>query len=148
MPEDRPTAAFVLALIGAIFHLIGGALVVFIAVGMTAVGLFGFLPMVAGGLLIGGVAILFIVLAFLGAFWMNSTDKGSVTRGGIVTLVIAIIALPTLWGFFIGSLLGFIGAILGLVWNPGLPSPAPMAQTPPREPPKEEPPEHPPLLPP
>ncbi len=122
MPEDRPTAAFVLALIGAIFHTIGG-------ITMATLGaFFAFLVFPGLGLLLTGLAIVFIVLAFLGVYWLYTGNKTQVTYGGVLTLVIAIVAFPTIWGFFIGSLLGFIGGILGLVWKP-MPSPvAPIAQ--------------------
>ncbi|MEE9592569.1 MAG: hypothetical protein V3W28_03195 [Thermoplasmata archaeon] len=85
------------------------------------------------GLVLVAAAVIFIVLAFLGAFWMYSGQKSKTTWGAVLTLVIAIIALPTLWGVFIGSLLGFIGAILGLVWTPtpAMPAPAPAAMPPP-----------------
>ncbi len=141
--EERATAAFVLGLIGAIFHLIGGLAFIFIGTLFAGFGLGGLIPPDAPpgsqGLLAGigfaliAVAVIFIILAFLGAFWMYSGDKRRTTYGGILTLIIAIIAFPTLWGLFIGSLLGFIGAILGLVWSPtpAMPAPAPAAAAPP-----------------
>ncbi len=122
MPEDRPTAAFVLALIGAIFHTIGGIVMA------TAGAFIAFLVFPGLGLLLTGLAIVFIVLAFLGVYWLYTGNKTQVTYGGVLTLVIAVIAFPTIWGFFVGSLLGFIGGILGIVWKP-MPAPvAPVAQ--------------------
>ncbi|MEE9237307.1 MAG: hypothetical protein V3U52_05920 [Thermoplasmata archaeon] len=131
MPEDRPTAAFVLALIGAIFYTIGGVVMAVVVATAGALGFLVFLgsgPFPALGLLLTALAIVFIVLAFLGVYWLYTGNKTQVVYGGVLTLVIAIIAFPTIWGFFIGSLLGFIGGILGLVWKP-MPSPvAPIAQ--------------------
>ncbi len=118
MVEDRPTAAFVLALLGAIFHLIAGGFVLLLATVTTVVGFTIFPPLAAGGLLVTLVVGIFIILAFLGAIWMYSGDRRRVSQGAVLTLLISILALPTLWGFIIGSLLGFIGAILGLVWQP------------------------------
>ncbi|MFQ5919982.1 MAG: hypothetical protein ACE5I4_08085 [Thermoplasmata archaeon] len=127
-----------LGLVGAIFHLIGGVAFIFLGALLAGFGLGGLIPgaptgsegLLAGlGIAFVALAVIFIVLAFLGAFWMYSGDKRKTTYGGILTLIIAIIAFPTFWGFFIGSLLGFIGAILGLVWNPmpAMPAPAPAA---------------------
>ncbi len=106
-----------LGLIGAIFHIIGGLFFIFFGAFLAAFGLGGLVPgaplgsveVLAGiGLIFIALPVIFIVLAFLGAFWMNSWDKRRTTYGGILTLIIAIIAFPTLWGLFIGSLLGFI----------------------------------------
>ncbi len=97
-------------------------------------GFMGFMPgmtpftpeALAGlGLLFIALAVIFIVLAFLGAFWLYSGDKTKTMYGGIVTLVIAIIAFPTIWGLVVGSILGFVGGILGLVWSPTPAMPAP-----------------------
>ncbi len=126
-----------LGLIGAIFHLIGGLAFIFIGTIFAGFGFAGLIPdapLLAGiGFALIAVAVIFILLAFLGAFWMYSGDKTRTTYGGILTLIVAIIAFPTLWGLFIGSLLGFIGAILGLVWSPtpAMPAPAPAAAAPP-----------------
>ena len=145
--EERATAAFVLGLIGAIFHLIGGLAFIFIGTLFAGFGLGGLIPdappgsegaLVGLGFALIAVALIFIILAFLGAFWMYSGDKRRTMYGGVLTLIIAIIAFPTLWGLFIGSLLGFIGAILGLVWSPTpvmpAPAPAPAVAAPPAAP--------------
>src|SRR6266571_2595375 len=66
---DKPTAAFVLSLIGGIFILLGG---VALAIGFSFI------------------------------------------------LGLSIIAFPAAWGFGIGSLLAFIGAILALVYKPSM----------------------------
>lgn len=134
-----------LGLIAAIFHLIGGLFFIFFGTIFAFVGLGGVIPdappgsqqFLAGfGLVLVALAVVFIVLAFLGAVWMYSGDKSKTTWGGVLTLVIAIIALPTLWGVFIGSLLGFIGGILALVWTPttAMPAPVPAAMPPPAAP--------------
>ncbi|MCJ2531337.1 MAG: hypothetical protein LN413_03325 [Candidatus Thermoplasmatota archaeon] len=138
MGAEKATGAFVLGLVGAIFHLIGG--LVFIFVGTLFLGFAGIPGTGAGtpemfagiGLVLIALPVIFIVLAFLGAFWMYSGDKRRTTYGGVLTLIISIVAFATLWGLFLGSLLGFIGAILALVWNPTPAMPAPaLAATPP-----------------
>jgi len=39
---------------------------------------------------------------------------------GVIILILSIIAFPSAWGFGIGSLLAFIGAILALVYKPSM----------------------------
>ncbi len=146
MAEERPTAAFVLALIAAIFHIIGGLIV--ISFGGLFIALF--LPEI--GIAIIASAIVIMALAIWGAVWLYTTDQKRATYGGVITLVVAIVALPTVWGVIIGSILGLIGGILGIVWKPSMampaapmpaapaapPTPAPPAPEP--EPPAPEPP--------
>ncbi len=110
LAEEKPTAAFVLSLIGGIFIIIGGLYI-------AAIGaLFTFL--IGGiGAVFGVVGIVFGILVLLGAVMMYSKPEQHSMWGAIV-LVFSIIALPAAWGFGIGSLLGFIGGILGLVFKP------------------------------
>jgi hypothetical protein len=51
------------------------------------------------------------------------------TMWGVVILILSIVAFPSLWGFGIGSLLAFIGAILALVYKPSM-GPAIMSSQP------------------
>jgi hypothetical protein len=126
---ERPTAAFVLSLLGGIFYLIGGLgvaaiaslalLIPFAGVAIFAVGLIGL-----------GSGIIMIY----GASMMNSEDKGKVRTGSILVLVFTLVgAIFTLGGILIGFLLALIGSILGLTWSPTVtvvqpqPAPAPVA---------------------
>lgn len=110
---EKPTAAFVLSLIGGIFILIGGlfiaaigSILLFVPVAgaaVTAIGVFG---IVCG------------VLTILGAVWINSGEKDKVRNGAILVLIFSILSwIGAAGGFFIGFLLGLIGAILGLTWK-------------------------------
>jgi len=56
----------------------------------------------------------FVVIAFLAAVLIRRNPE----TGGVIALVIAVLSMPTIWGFFVGSLLMFIGSILALVWRP------------------------------
>jgi len=113
---DKPTAAFALSLIGGIFILLGG--IVYVALG-SAVGGLGF---GLGGSIIAGLGVFGLIcgiLTILGAVWINSGEKGKVRTGSILVLIFSILSwLGGAGGFFIGFLLGLIGAILGLTWNP------------------------------
>ncbi len=111
MPEETPTLAVALALVAAVFQAIGAFTVALVFAPLAAfVG--------SLGLLGTGLALLFVLLALLGAYWLSTGQKRLVTYGGILTLLVALLALPTGWGLIIGSLLGFIAGILGLVWRP------------------------------
>lgn len=112
--SEKPTAAFILSLIGGIFILIGGlviaavgAIVLFVPVAgaaITAIGIFG---LVCG------------LLTILGAIWINSGEKNKVRNGAILVLIFSILSwFGAAGGFIIGFLLGLIGSILALTWNP------------------------------
>jgi len=118
---EKPTAAFILSLIGAIFILLQGILIA--AAGGAAASLFGEF---IGGLVtvVGVVAIIFGILVLIGAVMINSGVPGKVKTGGILTLIFSILSIFTGGGFFIGFILGLVGGILALVWKP----PAPPAQ--------------------
>src|SRR5207245_3735928 len=63
-----------------------------------------------------------------GNFWTDSYPRSvmlyqkpqSHTMWGVIILILSIIAFPAAWGFGIGSLLAFIGAILALVYKPSM----------------------------
>jgi hypothetical protein len=96
-------------LIGGIFLLLGGLLA---TVGFSFV--FGGL-----GALVGIVGVIFGLIVILGAVMLYQKPQ-SHTMWGVVILILSIIAFPSLWGFGIGSLLAFIGAILALVYKPSI----------------------------
>gem|GEM_PF-2907106 len=75
----------------------------------------------------------FALLSLVSAFWMWRNPMGA----GVLALLLSILALPTLWGFLLGSLLMFVGGILAIVWSP----PASPAQ--PSQPQSSEPQPHP-----
>ena len=116
---EKPTAAFVLSLIGAIFMLLGGLGILAVA---SAVGAFASmfdLGLGIGLTLLGAVGMVWGILALVGAILMNSSDAGRVRTGSILVLLASILSwFGTFGGFFIGFLLGLIGAILGLTWHP------------------------------
>ncbi len=139
MMGSRPEAAYVLALVGAILQALAALFIVVMVVfasqfttawqtlvpgqlmpWMMGHWLTGYpftthpvwaVLWIAGALIIAG-------LSFYGAVLMNSINARRVRAGATLALIISIIALPTMWGFMIGSLLMFIGSILGLTWMP------------------------------
>lgn len=130
--DPGPQAAFLLSLLGLLVHvLLVGFVVVFVTL---ASGLPFEVPGTAARPLSGlvGIFVLWLVAAaallLLGAAatsMLNSPDPGRVRLGSLLVLAVAVLAFPTLWGLFVGSLLMFVGALLGLAWTPSGPSPAP-----------------------
>ncbi len=96
---DKPTAAFVLSLIGGIFILLGG---VALAIG------FSFL-LGGVGAIIGIIGAIMGLIVLLGGVMLYQKPQ-SHTMWGVIILVLSIIAFPAAWGFGIGSLLAFRGS--------------------------------------
>jgi hypothetical protein len=123
---EKPTAAFVLSLIGGIFILVGAIFLLVIAIPFLLgqvpeveepIGFFAFLgSLLAVGSIIGVISGILIII---GAIMINSGERGKVRNGGILVLIFSIISLILSGGgFFIGFLLGLIGGILALSWKP------------------------------
>lgn len=117
---EKPTAAFVLSLLGAIFIILGG---------LVYMVLFSFIGSAFDFIGMGGVGDIFVIMGVLGLIWgilvlvgalmMNSGDPGKVRTGSVLVLVFSIISwFGAAGGFVIGFILGLIGAILGLTWKP------------------------------
>jgi len=128
MAEDRPVGAFTLALIGLALQVVAAVfLASAIFYGWTG-GSWGMMgPWMMMGPWLAGffsspLSLVFtamvIGLGVLGVIWMNAPDLSKVRTGSTLVLVASIIAFPTMFGFMVGSLLMFIGAILGLTWQP------------------------------
>lgn len=118
--REKPTAAFVLSLIGGIFILINGILMAVIAtIGGAVLSLIPGLGFVGGIVIaIGAVGLILGILIIIGAIQINSGELGKVRTWSIVVLVLSIISLFIGGGFIIGFILGLVGGILGLVWKP------------------------------
>jgi hypothetical protein len=125
-PEDRPSGAFLISATGFAFHVAAFAILIILVAIPTlfwngnAIWMGGPpWPSMAGWVLLWlASAVVVVVMGLLGVLMMNSPSVSRVRAGSVIVLLVAIIAFPTLWGLFIGSLLMFIGAILGLVWEP------------------------------
>ncbi len=129
---EKPTAAFVLVLIGGIIVLIGallsvGALLVTMSASNAAASLAsaygGYYnsSAVNGALYLGiGLALASLVagvLMIISSIKLNSTNVAVVKKWSIVALVFTLVSLTTFGGFVIGFILGLIGSILGLTYK-------------------------------
>lgn len=63
------------------------------------------------------IASILLGLELVGVILVYSSDVSRVRIGSTIVLVTSLLAYPTLWGFFIGSILSLIGSILGLLWK-------------------------------
>lgn len=130
---ERPTAAFLLSLVGGIFILLGGGV-------MSMFGPFGFGGMMGGyrgmmgngysgygygmmgglGLgMFGILGLIFGVIVIISAFMLNSKPLEHSTWGTLIVIfsVLSIFG-GMMGGFGIGLILGLIGGILGITWKP------------------------------
>jgi hypothetical protein len=129
---EKPTAAFVLSLIGGIFILLGGLL--WIAIG-SFIGALGFGDFGLGPALLGAIGVIFALIIIIGGVMMYMKPQQHV-MWGVIVLVLTIVSVPfSFIGLIIGFILGLVGGILGIVFHPSAPMAAPYA--PPMAPPPQ-----------
>jgi Family of unknown function (DUF6114)/zinc-ribbon domain len=108
---EKPTAAFVLSLIGGIFILLGGGLI-------AAIGASFFGSLAAAALVLGVIGLAFGILILVGAIMLYTHPEQHVTWG-VIILVFSILSIFTsLGGFLVGLILGIIGGALAISWKP------------------------------
>ena len=127
---ERPTAAFVLSLIGGIFILLGGGMMSMLGYGfrgmMSGYGGWGYGMMRPGfgmmGLAFGVMGILglvFGVIVIISAIMLNSKPQEHTTWGTLIVIfsVLSIVG-SAMGGFGIGLVLGLVGGVLAITWKP------------------------------
>jgi hypothetical protein len=127
---ERPTAAFVLSLIGGIFILLGGGMMSMLGYGfrgmMSSYSRWGYGMMRPGsgmmGLAFGIMGILglvFGVIVIISAIMLNSKPQEHTTWGTLIVIfsVLSIVG-SAMGGFGIGLILGLIGGVLAITWKP------------------------------
>lgn len=114
LPLRKPTSAFVLSLIGGIFILLWGLVIVAVGVSIQSqtFGLFGGDVVAIGGIeaTLGLLCIVFGVLLYV-------SPQNHVVFG-VLVLVFALVSLIGLGGLIIGFILALIGGILGIAHKP------------------------------
>lgn len=125
---EKPTAAFALSLVGAIFMILGGLVSAILA--SIFGGFISIVPSIGwiGGLMIimGILGLIFGIIVLIGAVMIYSGERGKVRTGSILVLIFSVLNLIFgSGGFIIGFILGLIGGILGLVWKPAEAPPPP-----------------------
>jgi len=111
MSAEKPSAAFVLSLLGGIFVIIGGVVT-------AAIGAF-FTFMLGGiGGIIGVLGIVWGVLIIVFAYKLNSDPASHSTSGALIVVFSFLSWIGGFGGLFIGFLLALIGGILAITWSP------------------------------
>lgn len=113
--EEKPTAAFVLSLIGGIFVLLGG---IWLAIAGAIIAIF-----TAGAGLLLGVFAIFGIIIIIGAVMMYASPE-SAKGWGIIVLILGIISLIGIVTA-LGGILSIIGGALAIVWKPSAAPPPP-----------------------
>jgi hypothetical protein len=113
-PLEKPTAAFVLSLIGGIFILLWGLLIAAIGVAAenASLGFYG-----SGAVWIGVTETLLGLLVIIFGVLLYILPEHHVALG-VLVLLCSIFSLIGLGGLLIGFILGLIGGILGIVHKP------------------------------
>jgi hypothetical protein len=122
--QDKPTAAYVLSLIGGILGLIVGFILIIIAAMIAnasgGISYYGPIFPAAFGGVIGAWSLITGIIVIISAAKLNS-NPWEHTKWGVIILVFSVIGL--------GTLLGLIGGILALVYEPQ----SPVLQQPPMQ---------------
>lgn len=124
--ETHPFGAYILSAIGLAFHIIAVIVIVLMmliasSAALATIPSMGLRPLslAALGMIMWSIlAVVFVALGGIGVSMMAGPGLNRIRGGSTLVLVVSILSFPTLWGFVLGSLLMFIGALLGLVWQP------------------------------
>ncbi len=128
---EKPTAAFIISLIGGIFILLGAIslFLFYISISLVAPSehmvpssgesmMWQIVPMyiysATTGVLISMISGIVVII---GAIQLYSSPHRNQTWGTMI-IVFAVISLFGTGGFLIGAILGIIGGILALIWRP------------------------------
>ncbi len=132
MTDEKPTAAFILSLIGGVFILVGGGTMSMLGsfMGQYGYGMmgryggwggmmgpgFGMMGFAFGAM--GILGLIFGAIVIISAVMLNHKPEQHSTWGAIIVLfsVLSIFG-SAMGGFGIGLVLGLIGGILAITWN-------------------------------
>lgn len=145
---QKPSAAFVLSLIGGIFILLGGGAMAMFGswIGKYGYGMmggyggwggmmgygypgygygYGMMNELGYGFgIIGILGLIFGAVVIISAFMLNSKPEQHSTWGTMI-VVFSVLSIfgSAMGGFGVGLILGLIGGILGITWKPTQPQP-------------------------
>ncbi len=135
---EKPTAGFVLGLIGGIFILLNALLL--IAAAAILSGFSGAIPGMPAGTtdivtIYAAIGLIFALLVLVGSVLLYMRPQQHVAWG-VVVLLFSLFSIIIGGGFIIGLILGLVGGILGIVFKPSMPMAAPYAPPPMAPPPQ------------
>ncbi len=134
---EKPTAGFVLGLIGGIFILLNALLIIAAAAILAGMsGIPGF-PSGASDIvtIYAAIGLIFALLVLVGSVLLYMRPQQHVIWG-VVVLLFSLFSIIIGGGFIIGLILGLVGGILGIVFKPSAPMAAPYAPPPMAPPPQ------------
>ena len=109
--QNYPSTAYILSIIAGIFVLLGGLLLAALGAAITFFA-FGI------GAVLGVFGIICGILIIVGAVNLRSHPQAHATWGAVILVFSIISWVGAIGGFFIGFLLGLIGGILAIAWQP------------------------------
>ena len=122
--EEKPTAAFILSLIGGMLILLPG---LFVTIAFNSYGLYEGEHMMGWHMmgwnmmwfstLAGFIGLASGIMIIIGSLMLYSRPKEATVWGTII-VAFSVISLVGMGGFFVGFVLGLIGGILALTWKP------------------------------
>lgn len=121
MSDEKPAAAFILSLSAGIIILIGG-LIYGMALSIAG-ALLLWIPFAGGAIAAFALLWLFIgvgsgAAVVYGAVMINSGKAEKIRTGSVLVLAFSLVSVVATGGFGLGTVLGAIGGILGLLWKP------------------------------
>ena len=137
MSGEKPTAATVLSIIGGVFILLGGLVLLAFA------ELLQFLLVFSGESIamddpvlvvriFAAIGLVIGIVIIAGGVMMYSRPASS-TAWGVIILVLSLVSILATGGFILGLILALIGGALGIAFKPMVPA-APVAAPPPAAP--------------
>lgn len=113
--REKPTAAFAVSLVGAIFILLGG-----LAQAAVGAAVEIFFPGV--GIIIAVLALTCGIIVLISAIMLYANPQHKVAWG-VLIIIFSILSLffCLLGGLIIGMILGIVGGALGIAWKPSPP---------------------------
>jgi MFS family permease len=112
--EARPTAAFVVSLLGGLLMFIEGVVLSIASSIASSLGLFAAGSVLSGLGFLGGIFGFLVIVLSIQLFRHPDSHKGY----SIAILVVSLLSVFGGGGFILGLVLGLIGAVLGLLFSP------------------------------
>jgi hypothetical protein len=130
LSEERPTAAFILSLLGGVFILLGGGMMGMIGSFMGPYGFGGMMGYYgrrgimmspAFGMMRLAFSILGLIfgaIVIISAIMLNKKPEEHNTWGTLIIVFSVLSVFGGFGGFAVGLILGLIGGILAVTWKP------------------------------
>ena len=111
--RTRTNVALILSLIAGVLILIGGIMWLIDPSFFSSYPFLGGFNTNIANYILGGIAILFAILVFIGTYYVY-LPGGDKIVGGIVVAIFSIISIAIGGGFVIGTIIGLIGGVLSI----------------------------------